>query len=149
MRKNLSKSRCAVRCTLSFLHENILVYAIMNLSAAETAEYPEISPQLTGGDLPCGIFLLIPRGKGEGAQSSSITPALTLPRQGGGEYMVTPQQRLWGIENLINVLQRWRWEGFFPHTCPPYDFFKCIFRVNPNILKFFSLFIAKKILSMI
>jgi len=51
----------------------------MNLSAAETAEYPEISPPLTGG-------------VGEGAQSSSITPTLTLPPQGGGKYMVTPQQ---------------------------------------------------------
>jgi len=69
----------------------------MNLPAAETAEYPEISPPLTGGDLPRGIFLLIPRGKGEGAQSSSITPTLTLTPQGGGKYMVTPQQRLWGI----------------------------------------------------
>jgi len=64
----------------------------MNLSAAETAEYPEISPPLTGG-------------VGEGAQSSSITPTLPLPRQGGGKYMVTPQQRLWGIENLINPLK--------------------------------------------
>jgi len=63
----------------------------MNLSAAETAEYPEISPPLTGG-------------VGEGAQSSSITPTLTLPPQGGGKYMVTPQQRLWGIENLIKPL---------------------------------------------
>jgi len=64
----------------------------MNLSAAETAAYPEISPPLTGGDLPCGIFLLIPRGKGEGAQSASITHTLTLPPQGGGKYMATPQQ---------------------------------------------------------
>jgi len=83
----------------------------MNLSAAETAEYSEISLPLTGVDLPCGIFLLIPRGKGEGAQSSSITPTLTLPRQGGGKYMVTPQQRLWGIENLINNDTR---SGYFP-----------------------------------
>jgi len=47
----------------------------INLPAAETAEYPEISPPLTVEDSP--------------------------RRGGGGKYMVTPQQRLWGIENLI------------------------------------------------
>jgi len=62
----------------------------MNLPVAETAGYPKISPPLTGGD------------EGEGAQLVSITPTLTLPRQGGGKYKETPQQRLWGIENLIN-----------------------------------------------
>ena len=47
---------------------------------------------MTGGD------------EGEGAKLVSITPTLTLPRQGGGKYKDTPQSRRlsgWGIENLI------------------------------------------------
>ncbi|MBI4687386.1 MAG: hypothetical protein HY756_06355 [Nitrospirae bacterium] len=45
----------------------------------------KVSPPLTGGDV------------GEGEYNALSTPTLSLPRQGGGKYTETPQQRLWGI----------------------------------------------------
>ncbi|RJQ45180.1 MAG: ComEC/Rec2 family competence protein [Nitrospiraceae bacterium] len=46
----------------------------MNFPAAKTAGRSKVSPPLTGGD------------EGEGAQPNSVTPTLTLPRQGGGKF---------------------------------------------------------------
>jgi len=58
------------------LHYCDSIQYLINLPAAETAGYPEISPPLTVED--------------------------SLRR--GGKYMVTPQQRLWGIENLKCIM---------------------------------------------
>jgi len=58
----------------------------MNLSAAETAEYPEISPPLTGGDSPCGIifFFLFHGVKGRVPYHLQSPPPSPSPVKGEG-----------------------------------------------------------------